>query len=150
MSDDLCRNNSRSHTPPDPINESVTPMCRTLQLTDVGGQQFACCDPREAVFQVGFPQPESPFKQNATTPQQARKLLSVKSSRGVENVLQAPDTQPLSPRRSVAPRTVRTTTLEQLLSLLYMSLFGQTLFYNSAFNLFKVRLSVLVYSSSSP
>lgn len=45
-----------------------------------------------------------------------------------------PDTQPLSPRRSVAPRTVRTTTFEQPLSLLYMSLFGQTLFYNSAFN----------------
>lgn len=90
VSDDLCRNNSHSHTPPNPINESVTPMCHTLRLTDVEGRQLACCDPREAVFQVGFPQPESPFKQNATTPQQARKLLSVKSSRGVENVLQAP------------------------------------------------------------
>lgn len=62
-------------------------MRRILQLTEVEDQQLAQC---EAIFQVGLPELESPFKHNATTLPHAAKLLSVKSMSHsiVGNVLQ--------------------------------------------------------------
>lgn len=83
VSDDLNTNNSHSHTPPNLINESVTLRCHAADMsyitTDRSQRPAACTRwPRVAIFLVGFPELESPFKQNATILPQAGKLLSVK------------------------------------------------------------------------
>lgn len=83
VSDDLNTNNSHSHAPPNLINESVTLRCYAadmLYITSDRSRRPAACTmwPRVAIFQVGFPELDSPFKQNATILSQAGKLLSVK------------------------------------------------------------------------
>lgn len=83
VSDDLNTNNSHSHAPPNRINESVTLRCHAADksyITTDRSRRAAACTlwPRVAIFQVGFPELESPFKQNATILSQAGKLLSVK------------------------------------------------------------------------
>lgn len=89
VSGDLNSNNSRSHSLPSLINESIKWLCHTaviLLLTKVEGQQIANCDHERWLYFGSTKEKDlqSPFKQNAPLVSQAGKLLSVKKQRPLQ------------------------------------------------------------------
>lgn len=114
MSDDVNCNNS--HCLPTLLIDCITLWCHTAHMlyiiADKSNSTLAvtlsgCCISVLVRSNIGFPELESPFKQNATIVPQRGKLLSVKKGdSSLRNVLQPPDAQAVPLHHSVALRTI--------------------------------------------